>query len=702
MLQHFFLHDKLSAPASCYTGQPDVAKPNPLFQPDFVIATFPDPLHTHFSLLFDRFVEALQQSAQDEGYEYDSSWLPWETEEPALSALKDQDEEEDRTAKREDQPGILLFRGREDSPDDSGPGKSVAKVKEGTSFNKALIVFVVGEEPTRGIHRVQFENAIAWIKALRQSGVKGSPVALLGPTFSGSFPSLSDLLAKSSLPATLNDGTNLEIYSGSATSRNAGERFAKTKGINFKSFLVDDDTAMDRFCKYLPGLTKIKNGKEEFEWNRLAILSEDETAYGQITTTESPGPAQRSTADTPKLNICPGAIHLYYPRDISTLRAAYQTQSMFSSNATQQNQDSSPRRSLPTDLADPSGQQHDTVRTYAGNQTPLSQEAQLLGIVDALRAHHAQYVLLRSSNSLDPLFLANFLRRDYPESRIVIMNTDLLFQRGQDAMALSGVMTLSTYPLFSWAREWASIPSFETLAHRVFPETTTQGTYIAARLLLQSLVRTDQQQPKVSSSTRGGRAITSSTFPSARKRLPLPLDCRFVNDEVFVPPIRCHENDQAASIPIPDYTAPYWTEVTPCELDVNSSACRPATWLSVITRNGTWPLASINERTLNPASDSTVPPAEIGQIAPTHDRWPPKPRGMKGFLALLCGLVVVHSMCCRFASFTAKPAVRAHFATPGLASYDPRADWKRSDRDHGIDCGLGMRNLCWSSRTAHR
>src|SRR5271165_6661026 len=174
LLDHFFLHQKIAAPDECY--QPaDEAKRDPDFDPSFVIATFPDPLHTHFSLLFDRFIEAIQQGAQDEFYEYDSSWLPWETEEPSLALLPDQDEAQDRKEKREDQPGILLFRSTGDEP-----------------YKKALIVFIVGEEPTRGIHRTQFENAVKWIEAL-QDGTKSSPVAILGPTFSGSLPSLKQL-----------------------------------------------------------------------------------------------------------------------------------------------------------------------------------------------------------------------------------------------------------------------------------------------------------------------------------------------------------------------------------------------------------------------------------------------------------------------------------------------------------------------------
>lgn len=623
LLEHFFLHGNIAAPETCYDSNPGI-KPEPDFQPNFVIATLPDPLHTHFSLLFDRFIEAIQQGAQDEGYEYDSSWLPWETEEPSLALLDDQEKAEDQKTKREEQPGILLFRNANDLP-----------------YKKALIVFIVGEEPTRGIHRTQFANAVAWINGLRKHGTMGTPVSILGPTFSGSLPSLTELLSDDKLLGTLKGGTELAIYSGSTTRRQPGKQFAKTKGIDFRSFLQDDETTLDRFCRYLGGTLE---GKLDLE--NLAILSEDETAYGNIVAKQEADLAVASNVGTteakdnnrPETDICPGATKIYYPRDISTLRAAYQSQSMFSSTSTQQKQDSSQRKSLPTDLADPGGEQHDTVRTYAGNQTPLSQEAQLLGIVEALRAHRAQYVLLRSSNTLDPLFLANFLRRDYPEARVVVLNSDLLFQRGQDAMALSGVMTLSTYPLFSRAREWTALPPYEAHSHRVFPENSTEGTYIASRLLLQSMARASCVRPALSCD------FSDKDLPDKDK-------------EVFVPPVMCQANPGKPYAPLPDYAPPYWTEDKPCESSSPGFRCRPATWLSVITKNGTWPLAVLDGHTLTRHTQE--------QTSSAHPSFPGLPRSMKVLLISLCGLAVFHALCCGFASFTAKPAFRAHFATSG-------------------------------------
>ncbi len=626
--------DAIVGPDSCYAlggdgklQKPVKDAPDLNFQPDFIIATLPDPLHTHFSLLFDRFIEAIQQGAQDEGYDYDSSWLPWETEQPSLALLEDQDELDDRKSKREEQPGILLFRNQKQP-----------------YYNRALIVFIVGEEPTRGIHRPQFQNAVAWIKALRNPDDRRSSVAVLGPTFSGSLPSLQELLEGDPSVRALNQGKELAIYSGSASSGTDGRQFAKKEknDVDFRSFVEDDQVEESRFCLYL-------KKSPDFRMERLAILSEDETAYGTARGDE-PDPRQPVSQDQHK-DECSEATRIYYPRDISMLRAAYQSQSMFSSGGTQQSSDPAQRKSLPTDLADPGGDEHDTVRRYAGNQTPLSQEAQLLGIVEALRAHKVQYVLLRSSNTLDPLFLANFLRRDYTEARIVVENSDLLFQRGQDAMALSGVMTLSTYPLFSWAREWTAKKDSETRSHRVFPENSTEGTYIAVRLLVQGLMRANLTPPNLLQA-------------DARESLKPPhLSCELMNKEIFAPSLQCEAPDGGVGFaPLPDYAPPYWMQSVPHK-DGPQDVFRPATWLSVITGNGTWPLAALNESTV-----ADPPKAKVTNGAP-NTKEPPRapaiPRSTKILLVGLVGLALFHALCCWFASFTAKPAYRAHFASAG-------------------------------------
>src|SRR5215467_7633919 len=159
LLEHFFLHEKITGPPGCYANKVQPTRLGSNFKTEFIIATLPDPLYTHFSLSFDRSVEAIQQAAQDEGYDYDSSWLPWETEESPLALLKDEDDAEERKSKRENQAGILLFRRASHTAYQAGH----------TPYEMALIVFIIGEESTRGIHRSQFENAVAWINALQPS-----------------------------------------------------------------------------------------------------------------------------------------------------------------------------------------------------------------------------------------------------------------------------------------------------------------------------------------------------------------------------------------------------------------------------------------------------------------------------------------------------------------------------------------------------
>jgi hypothetical protein len=263
----------------------------------------------------------------------------------------------------------------------------------------------VGEEPTRGIHRGQFENAVAWIEKLQKHGTKSSPVGILGPTFSGSLPSLGELLAADKLVGRLSGGKGLAIYTGSASSRDDGRRFAATAGIDFRSFVQDDETELDRFCRYIG---RLPDGT--IDVSKFAILSEDETAYGNIAA------KHRQHRRKAVRFICPRRRGFH--TDISRLRAAYQSQSMFSTVTTGVRT----ARSAACRPTDPGGEQHDTVRTYAKSDAAVAGSA-VLRIVEEQRGRVTQYVIVRATTG--PAVLANF-RRDLPEARVVVLNSDLL------------------------------------------------------------------------------------------------------------------------------------------------------------------------------------------------------------------------------------------------------------------------------------
>src|ERR1700677_4621989 len=219
LLQTFFLADKkeIVAPTSCYPDEKQQPPNSTAFHDRvkhlrFVIATLPDPLHTHFPLIFDRPPEAIEEAAQDDGYVYDSSWLPWDTEQSSYPLIDDQDKAEKRKEQQEDQPGVLLFRRSLHGQD--------PRLRP---FEYGLAVLIVGEEPTGGIHRRQFENAVEWIAALQPINDDDwpPPLQILGPAFSGSIPSLVELLRSKADSLAGRSSPSLRIFSGGVTSNSA-------------------------------------------------------------------------------------------------------------------------------------------------------------------------------------------------------------------------------------------------------------------------------------------------------------------------------------------------------------------------------------------------------------------------------------------------------------------------------------------------
>ena len=657
-LEEFLEIKELIPPEQCYEPgdaprkEPQQDLTRKTSQLKFVIALLPDPVHTHLPVLFDQFAVAIQEGAQDEKYDFDSSWLPWDDEESPYALLSDQKASNLEKELKENQPGLILFRKTLDCQGDAGKQQSDCKEDLGASakdedalsksYREGLVVFVVGEEATHGIHREQFRNALAWIAALDpKKAFRIKRLAILGPTFSGSFPSLAQVLSEGKITepldlGTARDGQRLAIYSGSASGKDAAQAFQEQfrSQITFHSFLQNDDEILRRFCNYI---TKEQPG---FDPSRVAIISEDETAYGKS------GVEAEPNAESDKTQCPDNALRLYYPRDISALRGAYQTKSLFEVGTSPQPGETQ-KRSLPTDLADPSGKVHDSIRSYGGNQTPLTQEAVLLEIVAALRALNARYILLRSSNTLDQLFLTNFLRRGYPNGRIVIFGSDLMFIRERGATGLSGTMTLSTYPLFPLERDWTEHQSLPA-TDRVFSADTTEGTYVAFRLLLND------------------KRLNDGTQHVDRCQV-LDQD----KEKIFLPSIVC------AADPIPDYSPPFWTLPDQCGEMKNARAdsvankdyqCLypgPATWLSVIGANRFWPMASLTIDTpIAPAVDRST--AERGDQRETQPGGRPEmPLGMKTFLLTLVGFSLFHAWCCWSGSYTAKPAFRAHFASTG-------------------------------------
>jgi hypothetical protein len=514
----------------------------------FIIATTPDPTHTHLTLSFDRQIAATMEAAQQQGYLFARSFLPWDTaQHPESSSLAARLAVADWSSQIESLPGLMIFRRR--LPRDPCDAAQV------------LFVFVVGERPTAGINKQQFLNALQIMAAIRKGAterVSNSPLLILGPNFSGSLYSLHYLLEDDSDPRPV------IIHSGTASSYSTIQWFqsrCRKRVVVFRSFQESDLYALQHFLAFAVG-------QQEYDEKEVAIVSEDETAYGDQPHEVSKEGEGNSCTAFPAYSYPPNIPHFYFPRDISHLRSAYQQQIQAASAS---NSGSSPPRTiLPLNIED-TGSDDDSVRIYSPGQTPLSEEATLQGIVSNLQKHHSVFVVLQATNPLDTLFLSHYLRRAYPEGRIVTVGEDSLLSREVDDPRFQGILALTSYSLLPGIDDqMPRINARSNAAHSdlVFPWNFSVGAFNAMVALL--------NDPP-----------------------PLP-SCD--------PPVdRC--KDLAAA----GYAEYGWPEDAGKDSPAYNEFAPPL-WLTVIGSNGYWPLAL-----LDGSHDSRFGPDILSQIHAVDD-----------------------------------------------------------------------------------
>jgi len=143
-----------------------------------IIATVPDPVHTHLAMTFDRTVDAILQAASDNGYVSSYYWLPWKNRvgnlmvaEPAGNAEPGHD------PKREREPGLIILKHVPLPPDKDTPTPPGSS----ESFFKVIYLFLVAETPTQGVDGFQLQNAFTYEaelqSALRATGFRGGEMA---------------------------------------------------------------------------------------------------------------------------------------------------------------------------------------------------------------------------------------------------------------------------------------------------------------------------------------------------------------------------------------------------------------------------------------------------------------------------------------------------------------------------------------------
>src|SRR5262249_2029744 len=247
----------------------------------------------------DHYVDAIQRACEESDWEFDRFSLPWRT-------AKDDSSPAPKGGRAWNTPGVLLFRH--------------------SASDRLLIVYLIGETPTSGVHKVALRNALDEVSEL--SAVNShldQPIArnvrIMGPAFSGSAVSLAFAL-KSWLDQPEAALSKVEVVSGSATAIEPAA-FSKRTGhpeqVEFKSTVVTDKRSFAAFIRYLTEIKAISPNPPRPE---IALLTEANTSYGnavarfaRLSTKKSPAAElQADSAEVPVLS-------LFFPLHISQLRA---------------------------------------------------------------------------------------------------------------------------------------------------------------------------------------------------------------------------------------------------------------------------------------------------------------------------------------------------------------------------------------------
>jgi hypothetical protein len=451
---------------SSASAQPDVHEPDVRA----IIATVPDPVHSHFALEFDRTVDAFMQGAADNRYLGSSYWLPWRSPPAAASsteaATASTQTDEDR--KREQQPGLIILK--------YNPREDEKKDLAWSDYHRVVYLFLVGESPALGVDGNQLRNALRYEAMLqnnhhaRLSMGDDNLLTIIGPRWSGSAASLREGIDN----VRFVKGIDGVLAAGMTSTQIAADELnsqSPTRPIDYISFGENARYESDELTK------AFRNAASHSSDLRVAILTEDNTVFGEANAQE---PAKQEQKPT----------YIRFPREISLLRNAQISPSDKSTSSTE-----APTPYLSLSLKDTSAD--DTVPRFSTVQTPLSQEAQLMAIAHQLQRDHTEFILITASNILDELFLAQFLRRACPDARLVFYNgQDRLIERDVDNVQYIGSISVTPF----------SLSSLKTVGStsRAFPDSQSEGIYNAVSYIFwMGTPDSHQTLPKLSGYAHG-------------------------------------------------------------------------------------------------------------------------------------------------------------------------------------------------------
>lgn len=438
---------------------------------EFLIATLPDPIRSPLPHSFDSFVESLESAAEAAGYTLDRFALPWPQtasgEQPPRWQL----------GLYETHPGMILFRD--------------------PTHLQLLLIFLVGETPTTGIHKQAMSSALDQIAQFYNWDAKtstppaaspspavtadatpgaGGTIRIMGPAFSGSAVSLRFVLDRWGQSHAGVPNLKFQIISGTATAIDAAWLEQAAQGrTTFQATVPPDNETLHSIACYIGSLG----------YTKFAVLTEGNTAYGQNFAKQStPGEtaANRDSQNCGNGQPPPEILSLPFPMHISRLRAAAnsaaQQKKSAANSAASGGAASSPRESTGDD------EPREVLPSYS-DLSIQSAELTLANLLAAISREEFSYVGIVATDVRDVTFLARQVREHCPATVLFTLNSDLLYAVPGVNSATRGLVVITPYPLFNLEQLWTY--AYGGGKSRLqFANQAAEGVYNATLALLQA------------------------------------------------------------------------------------------------------------------------------------------------------------------------------------------------------------------------
>ena len=402
---------------------------------DFLIATVPDPVSSRLPHFFDSFVESLESAIEASGYGLDRFALPWLEK---GDASHDDLHSWHRTL-YESAPGLILFRNPQD--------------------RKLLLVFLVGETPTTGIHKAAMFSALNQMAQFYSWDPKHSelppgfpqvsqPVEawrIMGPSFSGSAVSLRFALDRWGESHGGIAGVRFQIISGTATAIDPTWLSQAAQGrATFQATVPPDVETLQAVACYIDSLG----------YPKIAILTESNTAYGQNATNQG---AAGKGASGQKQGSCgdgrnaPEILSLPFPMEISRVRVAANSVTPQSASADSGNENP---RQVSRHLSQKGGTESREVIPSFSELSVQSAELTLSNLLSTISREQYKYVGIVATDVRDATFLAREVRDHCPATVLFTLNSDLLYAYPDVNSSTRGMVIVTPYPLFNLEQLW--------------------------------------------------------------------------------------------------------------------------------------------------------------------------------------------------------------------------------------------------------